>query len=229
MINILAVDDDLDFHEILKIKLPTSEFNLTLTSSEKEFFEKMDSGKFDLFLLDLSIDDHPLKGIEILVRIRQDKQLETPVIVLSNSNSKKTNSSALELGANDFVNKPIDGKLLISKIKALIDGSQAFSKELEFGTTPDKLPEIQILAKFRLVSISDIGLVLESSAYVAKGSKVKLCSDRIKEIFGVKLIEVYSNGFDSEVSGVYRTTFEIDPEDKDLISKAKLWIKAHKK
>ena len=40
MIEILAIDDDLDFHEILKIKLPAQEYNLTLTSSESDFFDK---------------------------------------------------------------------------------------------------------------------------------------------------------------------------------------------
>lgn len=229
MINILAVDDDLDFQALLKVKLPPSEFDLTLASTEKEFFEKIDSKKFDVYLLDLSIDDHPLKGLEILIRIRQEKMSETPVVVLSNSSSKKVVSNALELGANDFVSKPIDGKLLINKIKALVEGNQAFSKEFEFGETPEKMPEIKLLTKFRFISLSDLGFVLESQAYVAKGSKAKLYSERITEIFGVKSLEVYSTGFDSESSGVYRTTFEIDPDNKELISKARLWIKNNKK
>jgi len=44
MINIPACDGDLDFHEILKIKLPAMEFRLTSSSVEKEFWEKF--GKF---------------------------------------------------------------------------------------------------------------------------------------------------------------------------------------
>ena len=228
MINILAVDDDIDFHEILKIKLPSKNYNLILTSTEKEFFEKMPTMKFDIFLLDLSIDDQPLKGLEILTKIRQDQSLETPVIVMSNSSSKKTVSSALELGANDFVGKPIDGNLLISKIKALVEGNQAFAKELEFGTIIDKHTTIVLSTKLRLVALTEIGFLLEGNSYVAKGARIKLRSPRIKEIFDLDEIDVYSSGFSSEVSGVYITACEIDPDQKELISKAKMWIKTSK-
>ena len=52
--------------------------------------------------------------------------------------------------------------------------------------------------------------------------------EAIKEIFGSDVIEVYSTGFNSEKSGVFVTTFEIDPDLKELVNKAKLWIKANK-
>lgn len=228
MINVIALDDDLDFHEVLKIKLTPSEYSLTLATSEKDFFEKFDLKKYDMALLDLSIDDHPLKGLEILIRLRQERQSDIPCIVLSNASSKKIVSNALELGANDFVAKPLDGKLLSSKIKALIQGTQAFAKELEFGKTPNTQPDILLTSKLRLVAITELGFLLEGSAYVAKGAKVKLKSSRIKEIFGSDVIEVYSTGFNSEKSGVFVTTFEIDPDLKELVNKAKLWIKANK-
>lgn len=228
MIKILAIDDDFDFQEILKVKIPSSEFELVLTSTELEFFNKFDEQKFDVFLLDLSIENHPLKGLEILERIRHEKKSEVPVIVLSNTSSNKIISNALELGANDFVNKPVDGKLLVGKINALVIGNQSFAKELEFGTTPDKLPEVTLASKLKLVSISDVGFLVEGCAYVAKGSRVNLRSVRIKEIFGADEIEVYSTGFNSEVSGVYTTTFEIDPDKKEMINLAKLWIVANK-
>ena len=228
MINILAVDDDLDFQEILKIKLPPSEFNLVLSSTEKDFFEKIDSQKFDIFLLDLSLDNHPLKGLEILMKIRQEKFKDVPAIVLSNSSSKKIISNALELGANDFIAKPVDGKLLISKIKALIEGNQAFAKELEFGVVPGGTTDIFITSKIRLVAATEIGFIVEGSAYVSKGTKLKLRSSLLKEILGCDTTEVYSTGFNSEVSGVYMTTFEIDPDNKELLSKLKVWIKANR-
>jgi CheY-like chemotaxis protein len=228
MINILAVDDDLDFQEILKIKLNTSELNLVLSSSEKEFFEKIDSQKFDIFLLDLSIDDHPLKGLEILIRIRQEKLKDIPIIVLSNSSSKKIISNALELGANDFVSKPVDAKLLVSKIKALVAGKQAFAKELEFGKIPGNAPDIFITSKLHLMAITEMGFLVKGNAYVAKGTKLKLRSSLLKDIFGLDTLDVYSTGFNSEVSGEYVTTFEIDPNNKEIVNKAKLWIKANK-
>ena len=225
MINILAVDDDFDFHEILKIKLPSAEFNLVLACSEKEFFEKIESKKFDLFLLDLSLDNHPLRGLEILIKLRQDNFKEIPIIVLSNTSSKKIVANALELGANDFISKPIDGKLLVSKMRSLVEENKSFSKELEFGSIPKLASEVIITSKLHLVAITEVGFLAKGSAYVAKGAKVKLRSSHFHEIFGLDKIEVYSTGFHSEISGVYMTTFEIDPDNKKSMNKAKMWIK----
>lgn len=227
MIRILAVDDDLDFQEILKIKLNSKDIELTLTSTEAEFEAKFSEGKYDLILLDLSFDDNPLKGLEILSKIRQEKNNDVPIIVLSNTSTKKTVSSALELGANDYVNKPVDGKLLNIKIKDLVGGNQAFAKELELGKVPGKAITITVSSKLKLVSISELGFVVEGSAYIAKGSRIKLRSERIKEIFGTDSIDVYSNGFNSEISGVYQTTFEIDPDLKETINKVRMWIKTN--
>jgi hypothetical protein len=70
---------------------------------------------------------------------------------------------------------------------------------------------------------------LEGNSFIAKGSKVKVSSNRIKEVFGLDNLEVYSTGFNCEESGVYMTTFEIDPDKKDLLNKAKLWIKLNQK
>lgn len=227
MIKVLAVDDDLDFHEILKVKLDPKEFELTLVTTEIEFLLSFENNKYDAFLLDLSFDGSPLKGFEILGKIRQEKNNDTPIIVLSNSNSSKIVSSALELGANDFINKPVDGKLLSRKIKELIGGNAAFSKELELGSTPGKKSPVKLLSNMRLVSISELGFVLEGTSFVARGYRIRLKSPRIKEIFGTESIEVYSTGFSSEISGTYINTFELNPDQKDTVLKVKEWITAN--
>lgn len=229
MINILACDDDIDFHEILKIKLPAADFKLTLTSTEAEFWQKFDSEKFDIFLLDLSIDDSPVKGLELINKIRQDKASETPIIVLSSANSEKIISNALELGANDFNGKPLDGRILIAKITSLISGDKAFGEVIKFGKFPGKQPEVTMSTTLKLKGISELGFLMEGDAYVVKGTKVKVSSARIKEIFGVETIDLYSNGFSVEKNGLYLSKFEINPDNKDLVGKANFWIKTNQK
>lgn len=227
MINVLACDDDLDFHEILKIKLPITAFKLTLTSTESEFWEKFDKEKFDIFLLDLSIDDSPLKGLELINKIRSDKSNDTPIIVLSNSSSEKIISNAMELGANDFNSKPLDARLLVQKIKSAVSGEQAFGEVIKFGKFPGKQPDVTMTTSMKLKGISELGLLVEGNAFIAKGAKVKVASPRIKEIFGVDSIDLYSSGFSAETNGVYLSRFEINPDNKDLITKAKFWIKTN--
>ena len=165
MIEILAIDDDLDFHEVLKVKLPAAEYKLTLTANEADFFEKFLSQKFDICLLDLSIDDTPLKGLEILSKLRQEHNSDIPVIVLSNTSSEKVISNALELGANDFTSKPLDARLLTSKIKTVINGEQAFGEVVRFGKFPGKQPDVTINARLRLKAITELGFLVEGNAF----------------------------------------------------------------
>lgn len=229
MITVLACDDNLDFHEILKIKLPTSEFNLVLTSSEAEFWEKYNGQKYDVFLLDLSIDDSPVKGLDMINQLRTDKSDNTPIIVLSSASSEKVISNAVELGANDFNSKPIDGRLLISKIKSAVSGGQAFSEVIKFGKINGKQPDVTLTTRLKFKGISELGILVEGNAFIAKGAKIKVRSERIKEIFGVDSVDLYSSGFSAETNGVYLSRFEINPDHKDLITKAKFWIKSNQK
>lgn len=225
MINILAVDDDLDFHEILKVKLDPTVFKLTLVTNELEFFNYFNAYKYEAILLDLSFDGSTLKGFELLTKIRQEKNNDTPIIVLSNANNSKTISSALELGANDFVNKPVDGVLLTQKIKELMNGNAAFANELELGTSPGLKSPVTLTTTLRLVSISELGFVLEGNTFIARGYRIKLKSKRISEIFGTEGIDVYSTGFSSETNGVYLSTFELNPDQKDMVNRVREWIK----
>lgn len=229
MINVLACDDDLDFHEILKIKLPVTEFKLTLTSTEAEFWEKFESEKFDIFLLDLSIDDSPVKGLELINKIRSDKNSETPIIVLSNTSAEKIVSNALELGATDFNSKPLDSRLLIAKIISAVNGNQAYGDTIKFGKFPGLQPDVTITTTLKLKSISEMDIIIEGNAFVAKGAKVKVASQRIKEIFGTDSIDLYSTGFNVESNGVFLSKFEINPDNKDLINKVKFWLKTNQK
>lgn len=226
MINVLSFDDDLDFHQILKAKLPASEFKLTSTLKENEFFDQFGSKKYDVCLLDLSIGDNALKGFEILNKIRNEIKSNIPVVVISSLNSKKVISSALEIGANDFLSKPIDDELFNIKINAVVAGKQSYGRKIE---PIESFSHITLSSRLKLIAISEKGFIVSGNAYIAKGAKIRIQSNRIKEIFGVDSITAYSTGFQSRENGIFVTNLEIDPEQKDLSNSARLWIKANQK
>ena len=119
----------------------------------------------------------------------------------------------------------MDGSLLTQKIKELMSGNAAFANELELGTSPGLKSPVTLVTTLRLVSISELGFVLEGNTFIARGYRVKLKSPRIKEIFETESIDVYSTGFSSETNGIYLSTFELNPDQKDMVNKVKDWIK----
>jgi PAS domain S-box-containing protein len=69
--------------------------------------------RFDLILLDLEMPK--MDGYQLSKEIRAN-EIDTPIIAISATNTPKSINLALSNGANDFLSKPIDNKLLISKI-----------------------------------------------------------------------------------------------------------------
>ena len=117
MSKVLVVDDDKDLLEMVNIALSKQGFTTSTLNSGKYFFNKVESFRPDIILLDIFIGDadgrklcHQLKDIP-------DSQ-NIPVILYSAGN---VSGSSIERSlANAFVGKPFDIKQLVEKIKSLL-------------------------------------------------------------------------------------------------------------
>jgi CheY-like chemotaxis protein len=73
----------------------------------------------DVILLDIHM--RKLDGLAILQQIRADKALaHTPVVILTASTDEEVKAQTLELGATDFLNKPIRKKQLIDCLRNIV-------------------------------------------------------------------------------------------------------------
>lgn len=117
---ILIVDDSHFQRTIIK-ELFQEHFNLIEATSGGECMRIIEekTTTIDLVLLDLVMPG--IDGFEVLRR-RQNMQdfLDTPIIVLTTSDSHEIQASAYELGANDFLTKPIEEDIALSRIQNLL-------------------------------------------------------------------------------------------------------------
>lgn len=116
---ILAVDDDLINLKLLKSMLLKN-------PDVKEVIEAKNGAdaigyiksRTDISLILLDIIMPIMNGLEVLRVVRSDDNIEQlPIIVLTTDETKKT--EALELGANDFLMKPIRSTELMQKIDSI--------------------------------------------------------------------------------------------------------------
>ena len=117
---ILIVDDEPDILEFLQIIFEEAGF-LVVTTEKGDYLEKLNSGSLpDLILLDMLLSGKD--GREIVKRLKREKRTKhIPVIMFSaHPSAAKT---ALEAGADDFVEKPFDIEVLLEKIQRLISHS----------------------------------------------------------------------------------------------------------
>ena len=118
-VKILLVDDEPDVLEFLSYNLRKEGFETLLAGSGKQALEILRQQKADVVILDLMMPE--MDGMETCAEIKRlPLASETMIIFLTARGEDFTQIAAFEVGADDFVTKPVKPRVLISRIKALL-------------------------------------------------------------------------------------------------------------
>lgn len=118
-IKILIADDEPDIVEIIGFNLMREGFNVITAKNGIDALEQAKIHKPHLIILDIMM---PYKtGIEVCEILRsQPDYSNTLIILLTALNDDATQIKGLKTGADDYVNKPISPKVLVSRVQALL-------------------------------------------------------------------------------------------------------------
>lgn len=115
---IVAVDDSIIILKMLT-KVLEEDYDLHAFSVGKRALKFLEEHTPDLIILDIDMPE--LSGYEMLKIIREKPHLKgVPVIFLTSNNDKEHVIRAAAGGANDYVVKPIDEKVLLNKIQGAL-------------------------------------------------------------------------------------------------------------
>jgi two-component system response regulator AtoC len=131
--NILVIDDDESTLETLEIFITGLGYDVSLAYNGKEGLKIFDEKKPDLVLTDMVMPE--LDGLGVLREIKENKS-GVPVIMITAVDEMDTIISAIQQGAYDYVEKPID----ISNLKVIINNA------LETSSLEDRLEDITKIA-----------------------------------------------------------------------------------
>ncbi len=113
-INVLLVDDEIEFVETLAKRLNKRGFNTLYTTSGKDAMEKIKKEQFDVAVIDVRMPE--MDGITLLGEIKQVQPL-VEVILLTGYASIQSGIEGMKKGAFDYLMKPTDIDELIKKIR----------------------------------------------------------------------------------------------------------------
>ena len=115
---VLIADDEPDILEIIRYNLVKEGYEVITARDGDEALTKSKIHKPDLIILDIMM---PKKnGVEVCELLRMQPAFkETLIIFLTALNDESSHIKGLETGADDYVNKPISPKVLISRVNAL--------------------------------------------------------------------------------------------------------------
>jgi two-component system, OmpR family, KDP operon response regulator KdpE len=115
---VLVVDDEPEITRALRSILTAHGFDPVLASSAAEGLDLLQRRRPDLLLLDLVLPDQ--SGLDVTRTIRQDLDLDLPIIVLSAHGEEEGKVQALDLGADDFLTKPFGVNELLARMRAAL-------------------------------------------------------------------------------------------------------------
>ena len=127
MKKILLVDDEVDILEFLKYNLEQDNFEVLVSSNGKDALKKISQNP-DLIVLDIMMPE--MDGFEVYEQIKKNKEYQDiPIIFLTAKSGETDEIKGLDLGASDYIQKPISPKKLIARIKSNLRKTPAIEKK----------------------------------------------------------------------------------------------------
>ncbi|HZH63678.1 MAG TPA: response regulator transcription factor [Flavisolibacter sp.] len=135
MQTILLVEDDPEIARLINLHFDVAQYQVTCCATGKEALNNIESGNYNLIMLDISLPDS--NGMEICKKLRAT-DAHTPVMMLTCHSDESDKVLALELGADDYVTKPFGILELMARVKAIMRRSnqllnQSEQKEISYA------------------------------------------------------------------------------------------------
>ena len=132
---ILIIDDDIGFRDLLRIHLSAAGYQVQVAEDGVTGGRALLEQAPDLIVSDINMPF--LDGFELLSLMRSDASTASiPVILLSGRSDGDTMAKAVELGAADFLTKPVTRDQLLESVNACLERSKGRTKPPDYGSTP---------------------------------------------------------------------------------------------
>jgi two-component system OmpR family response regulator len=150
MVNILLVDDNANIRRLMEIYLKQEGYQVFQAEGGPKALEVLDSIHADLVVVDIMMPE--MNGFELTNALR-DAQLHMPILMVTAKDAFVDKKTGFELGADDYMTKPVDMEELVLRVKALLRRSKISSEKqikagslvLDFESLEVRTPEDTIL------------------------------------------------------------------------------------
>ncbi|MBQ6250270.1 response regulator transcription factor [Ruminococcus sp.] len=115
MTDILIVEDDKELADLLTDFLRDEGYTVTAVESGGRALELFEKYGAKLVVLDINLPD--VNGFAVCSKLRENA--DTPILIVSARTDKEDKLNGLDLGADDYIEKPYDIDILIAKIKGI--------------------------------------------------------------------------------------------------------------
>lgn len=222
MATILLVDDDQDILNFGARILTSQGYKVLTAHDATEACSLLNKNHLDMVISDANMPKH--SGFDLVKVLRNDPRFQTtPIALLTARRERQDIEAAIKLGVDDYIVKPIDPMLLLKKVEALFEKkppqeSASFSlQEIEVQYEAKAQVDAQIL------SISEVGIVIETPHALQEGQVVNIDSMLFDHIrIKPPILKVLSS--ESRPGKKWRSRLLIVGADDSILQKIRAWI-----
>jgi two-component system response regulator HydG len=171
MAKILIVEDDLTFSQLLEGFLKKHDHTAHAVNDVKKSLKILEQQDFDLLLVDYRLPDGT--GLDVLSYVRE-KSLHLPLIIMTSFNDVRTAVKSIQLGASDYITKPVNPEELLMIInnalnlkvtEDLSDKPAQYADAIQGNSpTADKLHK-----HLNLVAPTDMSVIIQGERICCQG------------------------------------------------------------
>jgi len=181
------VDDDEAIRDSLSLLLQSEGMKARAYAAAREFLDGYEASTFACILLDVRMPD--MNGLELLRELTA-RRIEIPVIMMTAYGDVPMAVHAMQEGAVDFIEKPVDSGILLKRIRRCLNQQKASS-----GRTGERIAEAKRLARLTRREREVMELLVQGNMNKQIAAKldisprtVEVHRARIKEKLGVKTL-----------------------------------------
>lgn len=125
--HLLLVEDDQDLAQLTQSYLSRQGFEITVIDNGLQAVTAINNNHYDLIILDIMLPQ--LDGLGVCQQVRA--HCSQPILMMTARNDSIDQILGLEIGADDYITKPVEPRLLLARIKALLRRASLTSPQLE--------------------------------------------------------------------------------------------------
>lgn len=180
--DILVVEDHAANRNLIAQRMQGTNYKIRFAVTGQEALDQVALKKPDLILLDVMLPE--IMGLQVLHTLRQNHSMvDLPIIMVTAIDGNERIVRALELGANDYVTKPINFPILMARMQTQLSLKQLAAMNSEFLTTAShdlrkslaKIADTANQSRLKLASgnvnpqqlLNDFTLISQSAAQIS--------------------------------------------------------------
>jgi len=154
---ILIVDDEESIVTLLKYNIEQAGFDTEVAYTGQEALTQANEHTFDLIVLDVMLPE--MDGMEVCKQLRQ-RQIQTPILMLTAKDDEFDKVLGLELGADDYLTKPFSPREVVARIKAILRRMTYTTKEDESDSPSIQIADLYVYPEQYEATIKEESMIL---------------------------------------------------------------------